>query len=393
MRIVTFNVNGIRSTCDYYKQEMISFNSMLRNVLKTDILCIQEHKTNVRQKLGHEVLSPEDYDAYFAFPKRPRVHGYSGTATFVKRGLNLKVLCFEYGLTGIYEESDHIIEPSSLQELKSTFTKEQLEVLDGEARCFIIDFQSFILINVYCPVLNDGTNDERYDFRIQFLRALRMRSIGFLKAGRSVILTGDINATSEPWDHVDYVDGYQKWKSLNPDYQRKVADFIKTLPEIQSFMISPSNSISHKADVDVSDAVDNSEAVTSAIKQFYSDPGRLWLRRLLTEDGFADAYRICNPDALHGYTNWDQRTYSRQTNYGTRIDTFLVGGALFSDPRIVTGCDRMFKVMGSDHCPVYLDLNDSLLPLINLNEPTKKRKMTEPRQSRLKEFFKKEPKN
>ncbi len=75
---------------------------------------------------------------------------------------------------------------------------------------------------------------------------------------------------------------------------------------------------------------------------------------VLLESGFADTFRRLHPDATGAYSWWSYRFNARKNNAGWRIDYFLVSERLM--PR-VTKADIWSEVMGSDHCPVVLELN------------------------------------
>ena len=75
---------------------------------------------------------------------------------------------------------------------------------------------------------------------------------------------------------------------------------------------------------------------------------------VLLESGFADTFRRLHPDTTGAYSWWSYRFNARKNNAGWRIDYFLVSERLM--PR-VTKADIWSEVMGSDHCPVVLELN------------------------------------
>ncbi len=74
----------------------------------------------------------------------------------------------------------------------------------------------------------------------------------------------------------------------------------------------------------------------------------------LLERGFVDTFRLLHPDEPNRYTWWSYMMNSRQKNVGWRIDYFLVSARLA--PR-VTRADIDAEVMGSDHCPILLELD------------------------------------
>ena len=86
----------------------------------------------------------------------------------------------------------------------------------------------------------------------------------------------------------------------------------------------------------------------------FSDQERGKLEELLSA-GFADSFRRLHPDARDRYSWWSFRTRARERNVGWRIDYFLISERLL--PRVRTA-DILDEVLGSDHCPVLLDLED-----------------------------------
>ena len=76
----------------------------------------------------------------------------------------------------------------------------------------------------------------------------------------------------------------------------------------------------------------------------------------LLASGFVDTYRYFYPDVEQVYSWWSYRFKAREKNAGWRIDYFIVSDRLKTrllDAKIHT------DIMGSDHCPVELDLSES----------------------------------
>jgi exodeoxyribonuclease-3 len=72
------------------------------------------------------------------------------------------------------------------------------------------------------------------------------------------------------------------------------------------------------------------------------------------DNGFIDTFRMFKQGNGY-YTWWSFWAKARERNIGWRIDYFLVSGKLKNR---VTGADVHMDVMGSDHCPVSLELSD-----------------------------------
>ncbi len=87
----------------------------------------------------------------------------------------------------------------------------------------------------------------------------------------------------------------------------------------------------------------------------FTDEEREKMTALLAS-GFTDTFRALHPDAAGRYSWWSYRFHARENNAGWRIDYFLVSDRLM--PR-VKNADIWSEVMGSDHCPVVLELEDA----------------------------------
>lgn len=75
----------------------------------------------------------------------------------------------------------------------------------------------------------------------------------------------------------------------------------------------------------------------------------------LLDSGFVDTFRLKHPDETERYSWWSYMMRSRDRNIGWRIDYFLVSSRLA--PK-VADADIYDQIMGSDHCPVMLTLED-----------------------------------
>ena len=72
------------------------------------------------------------------------------------------------------------------------------------------------------------------------------------------------------------------------------------------------------------------------------------------ESGYIDTFRYFYPDRTDIYSWWSYRFHAREKNAGWRIDYFIVSERLKA--RLV-GADIHTSVMGSDHCPIELDID------------------------------------
>ena len=71
------------------------------------------------------------------------------------------------------------------------------------------------------------------------------------------------------------------------------------------------------------------------------------------ENGFTDSFRYLHPEEKDAYSWWSYFAKSRERNIGWRIDYFLVSDIL--QPRI-KAAEIHSSILGSDHCPVELDI-------------------------------------
>ncbi len=168
-----------------------------------------------------------------------------------------------------------------------------MERHDQEGRVINLEFEDFFLVNVYVP--NSGQELKRLDYRKEWDDEFSFY-LADLEAKKPVILTGDLNVAHEPIDLARPKENYNK-----------VAGYTQT--EIDGF------------------------------KKFLNI-------------GFVDSYRLLNPD-MKQYSYWSQRFRAREKGIGWRIDYFLVS------KKIVSKVKRSFildQVMGSDHCPVGIEL-------------------------------------
>lgn len=78
---------------------------------------------------------------------------------------------------------------------------------------------------------------------------------------------------------------------------------------------------------------------------------RVKITRLL-EDGWVDVFREKYPDSV-SYTWWQMQSRARERNIGWRIDYFMLDRALYDK---VNDIKQLTEQMGSDHCPVVLEI-------------------------------------
>ena len=75
--------------------------------------------------------------------------------------------------------------------------------------------------------------------------------------------------------------------------------------------------------------------------------------RILTKANYFDAFRYLYPDKVK-YSWWSYRTRARDRNVGWRIDHFILSNSLKNN---LVNSDILTEVMGSDHCPISLEIS------------------------------------
>lgn len=165
---------------------------------------------------------------------------------------------------------------------------------DTEGRVITLEFEEFFMVTVYTP--NSQAELKRLDYRMTFEDAI-LEYVKNLDKTKPVVLCGDLNVAHEEID------------LKNPKTNRKNAGF--------------------------------------------SDEERAKFSAFLNA-GFIDSFRYFYPDLTDAYSWWSYRMNARARNTGWRIDYFVVSERLkdkLVDAKIHA------DVLGSDHCPVELELN------------------------------------
>lgn len=183
----------------------------------------------------------------------------------------------------------------------AVFTKhEPLSVAYGingkhtdEGRAITLEFEQFYFVTAYVPNAQEGL--KRIDYRMEFEDDMREYLVA-LDAKKPVVYTGDLN-------------------------------------------------VAH-CEIDIKNAKAN---VGNA---GFSDEERGKMTELLAA-GFTDSFRYLNPETVK-YSWWSYRFRARENNAGWRLDYFIVSDRLRSS---ITVADILTDVMGSDHCPVELELD------------------------------------
>jgi exodeoxyribonuclease-3 len=166
---------------------------------------------------------------------------------------------------------------------------------DGEGRVLTASFAGMHLMNVYTPNSQRGLT--RLDYRTREWDPAFRAHLGQLERTAPVIFCGDLNVAHREID------------IANPAANRKNAGF--------------------------------------------TDEERAGFDLLVTRDGFVDTFReFCDEGGR--YTWWSNFGRARERNIGWRIDYFCVSASL--RPRLKSAGIHP-SVMGSDHCPISLEIN------------------------------------
>lgn len=303
MRIVTWNVNGIKTILDYHPWRVKKTYQALVEDLGGDITCIQETKIT-RAQIEKGMACMENYDSFFSF-FRKKVHGIHGTAIFTKKDVVVPMKAEEgIGsalLPANLTASERIGGYPMSSDVDLDYTR--MKELDSEGRTTIIDTGMFVLINLYCP---NESSDVRLVFKNEFNALVDRRVRNLIKEGRQVIVVGDLNICASDLD------------TAEPDER----------------------------------------AQKQGLEQFTDHPPRAWLKEFTGPNGpMVDTTRAQHPDRKGMFTCWNTKINARPSNYGTRLDYILVTRGLLP---WIKDADIQRDVPGSDHCPVYLDLHDSI---------------------------------
>ena len=168
--------------------------------------------------------------------------------------------------------------------------------MEDEGRILTLEFPRFFLVNVYAP--NAQRDLARLPFRMDWETRMRAYVVK-LDALKPVILCGDLNVAHQEID-------------------------------IRNFKTNFGNS---------GFTIEERGELTA-----------------LLDEGFIDTYRVFHPEREGAYTWWSYMNKVRERNIGWRIDYFIASERL---RRKIIDVDIHCAVMGSDHCPIVLELNIS----------------------------------
>ncbi len=169
-----------------------------------------------------------------------------------------------------------------------------IEEHDNEGRVITLEFDKFYLVNCYTP--NAQRELTRLDYRMKWEEDFKNYLVK-LDNQKPVILCGDLNVAHNEID------------LKNPKTNKGNAGF--TDEEREKFT-------------------------------------------LLLNSGFVDSFRYLYPDKTDCYSWWSYMGRAREKNVGWRIDYFVVSEKIKTD---ILDAKIHSEIMGSDHCPVELDID------------------------------------
>ena len=154
MKIISYNINGIRSSTKK------GLNDFIKNV-NADIICLQETRATKEQIL-QSLENVEDYEIYINESQRK---GYSGTAVLTKK------------------------KPNSYSEKLNYIN------FDNEGRLQVLEYDNFVLVNLYTP-----NGNSRLEFKLDFIKLL-INDLDLLIAdGKELVICTDFNISHEEID-------------------------------------------------------------------------------------------------------------------------------------------------------------------------------------------------
>ena len=186
----------------------------------------------------------------------------------------------------------------------ATFCKEEplyvqeglgIERYDAEGRVLLTEHENFLLYNIYFP--NGQKDDERLQYKLDFYDELLPIINEQVESGNNVVVTGDWNTAHHPID------------LARPKQNVNTSGFMSIERE--------------KLDMYV-------------------------------ENGWIDTFRLFHPEGDR-YSWWTYRFGARERNVGWRIDYYFVNEGFVDN---VEDADIHDDVVGSDHCPVSLELSE-----------------------------------
>jgi exodeoxyribonuclease-3 len=168
-----------------------------------------------------------------------------------------------------------------------------IKKFDSEGRIQVADFEDFVLFNIYFP--NGKMSEERLKYKMEFYDAFLDYANNLRDHGRNIIVCGDVNTAHKEID------------LARPKENSNISGFLPI--------------------------------------------ERAWIDKFL-ENGYVDTFRMFHSE-YDQYTWWSYRTRARARNVGWRLDYFFVNEEFKKN---VKASYILSDVMGSDHCPIGLEI-------------------------------------
>lgn len=355
------------------------------------VVCLQETKLSSRGDLLQGLACPDGWDSFFSVNRAPGKGAYAGTAVYFRA--NMRVFAAEEGLTGSLaqtstpagrsssaeeEEEDAGDEADARKrssdgeartsapaasagagdlhhygEMRQRFTPQRLAELDAEGRALIVDFGSFVLFNLYVPAVS-SEDEARVVYKADFLAAVEIRYRALLAAGRSVVLCGDWNVAPTMLDAAYAIDdsgiSAQAFVENNPSRSWLARQLVAS--------DTASNSARKRGETDRGGGGGERGAPVHCGQTLgvgSGGGGETRMRHLI------DIFRRTYPRERGAYTCWDVSSGAQLTNYGSRIDYFLMDETAAA---MVTRVGVAPTHQGSDHAPVFVALRPGTLPTL-----------------------------
>lgn len=252
MKIITWNINGLKSAV-----EKGDFKLLMKK--QTDIICLQEVKISDEEYI--KSIIPKEYNLYI---NKAEKNGYSGVAVLSRKKANKE----QYNIN--------------------------IERFDKEGRCILLEFNDFILYNLYIP--HGGRDKKNLEYKLEVCENIINKLRADIIADKKVIVTTDFNIAH---CDIDLARPKQNRKNIMfTDKEREIIDKILKIGMIDSF------------------------------RYWSGEPG--------------------------SYTWWPYAFDARNRNLGWRIDYIFLSDNL---KEYIKSVEILKNVYGSDHCPTEIILN------------------------------------
>lgn len=252
MKIITWNINGLKSAV-----EKGDFNQLLNK--QADIICLQEVKISDEEYI--KSIIPSEYYIYI---NKAEKNGYSGVAILSKK----KADKVQY--------------------------KTEIKRFDEEGRYILLEFDKFILYNLYIP--HGGRDKRNLEYKLNVCKEILYKLENNILNSKEIIVTTDFNIAHH---EIDLARPKQNRKNIMfTEEERQIVDKILNI-------------------------------------------------------GFVDSFRYYTKEP--GYYTWFPYAFdARNRNLGWRIDYIFVSNNL---KKYIKSVKILKDIYGSDHCPTELILN------------------------------------